>query len=153
MRAARLRLVVAVLLFLGWIAWLGYLALPSVTPREVLSHSQFLVSQLDVIARVEADERGHPAARVAVEEVLWPAGQQDLAGRPLTVTNLSESKGFTGPGAYILPLVRADDAYKVAAAPRSPGYDGGVSSRFPRIYPASEQNRKQQESIPKPEPN
>ena len=152
MTPARVRLALAVIFFLAWIGWLGYLALPGVTPREVLSHSQFLISQRDVIARVDADEHGRPIAAVQVEEVLWPATAQDLAGKPLNVSNLpslAQEHGFTGQGSYILPLVRDNDAWKVAPAARSPGYTGG-SSRFPRIYPATEQNRRQLAAIPKP---
>ena len=142
---------IATALFIGWVTWLGYLALPSVTPRDVLSHSQFLISQLDVIARIDADPDGRPTASLRVEEVHWPESAKDLVGKSLTVTNLSQMKdhGFIGPGLYIVPLVKKDDAYLVAPAPRSPGYDGG-SHRFPRIYPATEQNRHQLAAIPKP---
>jgi hypothetical protein len=149
MKAARLRLALVVVLFLSWIAWLTYLALPTVTPRDVLSHAQFLTSQLDVIARVDADAEGHPSATVHVEEVHWPDKVKDLAGKPLNVINLRQAKGFTGSGVYILPLVRTDDAYRVAPVPRSPGFDGSTS-RIPHIYVANEQNRKQLAAIPKP---
>jgi hypothetical protein len=151
MTPARLRLALAVVLFLGWIAWLAYLAMPSVTPREVLSHSQFLISQLDVIARIDADAEGRPVSPIHVEEVHWPASAKDKVGQSLVVTNIKGMKdhGFAGPGLYIVPLIRDDDAFKVAPAPRSPGYDGG-SHRFPRIYPATEQNRRQLAVIPKP---
>src|SRR5437868_6409368 len=129
MTAGRLRLGVAVLIFLSWISWLGYLALPSVTPRVVLSRAQFLISQLDVIARIDADADGKPVSPVHVEEVHWPPAKNDLAGKPLNVTDIDKMKGhgFTGPGLYILPLIHDGDAWKVAPAPRSPGYDGASS--------------------------
>ncbi len=151
MKAARIRLVIVTILFLGWVSWLGYLALPSVTPREILSRSQFLVSQLDVIAQIDADADGRPVSPLRVEEVHWPESARELVGKSLAVTNLKEMKdhGFIGPGLYIVPLIRDGDAYRVAPAPRTPGYDGG-SHRFPRIYPATEQNRRQLAAIPKP---
>jgi hypothetical protein len=151
MKAARIRLVIATILFLGWLSWLGYLALPTVTAREVLSHSQFLISQLDVIARIDADADGRPVSPMRIEEVHWPETAKDLVGKSEVVTNLKEMKdhGFIGPGLYIVPLVKDDAAWRVAPAPRSPGYDGG-SHRFPRIYPATEQNRRQLAAIPKP---
>ena len=149
MKPARLRLALVVVLFLAWIAWLTYLALPTVTPRLVLSHAQFLESQLDVIARVDTDAEGRPAATVRVDEVHWPDKARDLVGKNLIVTNLGHSKGFTGPGLYILPLIHANDTYQVAPVPRSPGFDG-ASSRAARIYPADDLARKQLAEIPKP---
>ena len=149
MTSARLRLVLlllAVVLFAGWISWLGWLALPSVTPREVLSRPQFLISQLDVIAQVDADAEGRPKPQVKVEEVHWPAAAKELAGKTLTVTNLNQCYGWDKSGPYILPLVKDGDNYRVVAVPRSPGSEG-ASSRFPRIYQATEQNRRQLEAI------
>ena len=42
MKSAKLRLGIVAVVFLGWLVWLGYLALPTTTSREVLSHAQFL---------------------------------------------------------------------------------------------------------------
>src|SRR5438132_6194535 len=129
MQFARARLAIAVLAFAAWVGWLGYQAWSRGRDYPVLSHSQFLVSTLDVIADVKAtpDERPDPA--VTVREVHWPASAADLVGKTITVTNLSSSFGYRGPAEYILPLVRgeASDEYRVAGLPRSPGFDSFAS--------------------------
>jgi hypothetical protein len=144
----------AAVLFAAWIAWLAYLALPSTTPREVLSPAQFLVSTLDVVAQVDADGDGRPIPRVKVEEIHWPAHQaQQLVGQVIPVNHLERFdalRGWTGPGLYIMPLIQTGGHYQVASPPRSPGYDGG-SPFFPRIYPATPLNRRQLAAIRKPE--
>jgi hypothetical protein len=150
MKAAPLRLVLAVVLFIAWVSWLGWLALPTTTPREVLSRAQFLASQYDVIAQVDADPEGRPLPRVKVEGVTWPKEEAgNLLGPVIDVANLDQCKGWDRPGVYILPLVKDGDHYRVATVPRSPGYEG-ASRRYPRIYPATEQNRRQLAAIPKP---
>jgi hypothetical protein len=143
---ARVRLAAAVVLFGAWIGWLAYLAATTSRPT-VLSRPQFLVSTLDVIARVD-DDHGRPGAVVHVLSVRWPAGQQDEWDRPITVTNLSECRGWTGPGEYILPLVADGDNYRVAGIPPSPGYPGGA----PRIYSRTPEMLAQLESVAKAEP-
>jgi len=148
MNAAKLRLALALGLFAAWIAWLGYLALPSTTPREVLSHAQFLVSQVDVIAQVEAADSGKPNPLARIEEVHWPAGKaQELVGQTIRITNLgSFVQGWNGSGSYILPLQANGTDYQIAAVPRSPGFE----RLSLRIYGANSQNRLQLEHIPKP---
>jgi hypothetical protein len=148
MNAAKLRLALALGLFAAWIGWLGYLALPSTTPREVLSHAQFLVSQVDAIARVDAADSGNPNPLVRIEEVHWPAEKsQELVGQTVRITNLgSFVQGWNGPGSYILPLQANGTDYQIAAIPRSPGFE----RLSLRIYTATPQNRRQLEHIPKP---
>jgi hypothetical protein len=115
---AVLRLVVTALLFLGWIGYLGYLVLtlPTGPHKEplLLSRPQFLLSELDVVARVDS-----LTGPVVVEQVVYPAGgpAQSLVGATIVVTNLRECRplplhfeeqrmpdDFTGPGRYILAL-------------------------------------------------
>ena len=138
---------VALLAFalVGWLAWLGWLALPTTTPREVLARPQFLVSTLDVIARIDANPAGKPTSLVTVEEAVWPAEPQ-LAGKPLTVANLERCEGWQGPGSYILPLVGHGDTLQVALIPRSPGFEGAL--RAARIYLATPLNREQLKHLP-----
>src|SRR3954469_12128903 len=146
------RLVVAALLFVGWVGYLAYLvatrptladggspgALGHFTPRRplVLSRSQLLVSDLDVVARVE-----DPRQPVRVEEVLYPPGAEVVhAGESLRVSNLGECRplplprrpedpppppDWAGPGSYLLPLRRSPDAegsYQVTPTPATVGY-------------------------------
>jgi hypothetical protein len=153
MKPAKLRLALVAIIFLVWIGYLAYLALPSTTSREILSRAQFLESNLDVIAQVDEVE-GRASEKVVVQEVHWPDKEKSLVGQALTVTNLTrDCKGYSGAGLYILPLVKDKDGdtYRIAAVPRSPGYEGSLSRAGP-IYAATAQNRRQLEDIPKPNP-
>lgn len=159
MKSAKLRLALAFGLFAVWITWLGYLALPSTTPREVLSHAQFLVSQVDAIARVETDDNGNLNPVVRIEAVSWPPEQaKDLVGQTVRITNLYRMtdrdpitgrlvhQGWNGPGSYIFALQPDGTDYRIAPVPRSPGYD----RMSLRIYAATPQNRQQLVVMPKP---
>jgi hypothetical protein len=151
MQWRRARLWVAVVAFAGWVSWLGYQAWSRGRDYPVLSHSQFLVSTLDVIADVRATGDGGPSPMVAVREVHWPTSEGTLVGTTITVTNLTSSFGYRGPGEYILPLVRGEgaDEYRVAGLPRSPGFDTFASPPH-FIYPVMPITRQQMEAIPKP---
>jgi hypothetical protein len=86
--------------------------------------------------------------------VLAPTGpdEQELNGQQIVVGNLSscrhvESKGgqfisaddFSGPGAYVLPLSRDGNQYRITPTPPSPGFpsDGPPRPGPPRFYPAT----------------
>jgi hypothetical protein len=150
MQSARARLLIASALLAGWVAWLGYKALSRGRDYPVLSHSQLLVSALDVIADVKSAADGSADPVVVVREVHWPSASAGLAGTSITVTNLPSSLGFQGTGEYILPLVRGEGPgeYRVAGLPRSPGFDSFASPHF--IYPVLPITRQQLEAIPKP---
>jgi len=146
--AAKLRLLLAAALFLGWIGYLGYLAATATRP-VVLSRPQFLLSTFDVIAEVK-DRDGKPDPIVEVREVRWPAGSK-LDGT-ITVTNLPESVGWTGPGRYILALFKVGKHFEVVAIPRSPGYRPSehrpeIRPEPVRIYPESPATLGQLEAI------
>lgn len=151
--AQRWFLALASLAFVAWLGWLLYLTLISARPI-VLSRPQLLVSNLDVIAEVHQEE-GH-RNEVKVREVHWPQSEaaKALEGRTITVANLSDSEGWTGPGVYILPLV-ADfkGRYEVAHTPPSPGFDPSPihPAGRPHIYPLTPQTRRQLEQIAKPQ--
>jgi hypothetical protein len=148
MRFAKARLILAVLALAAWVAYLAYQAL-AFGRFPVVSHAQLLVSTLDVIADVAADDQGRPEGKVLIVEVHWPPGRKDLAGQDLTVTNLPFARGWQGPGRYIMPLVTGEGGtYRVAAVPRSPGYEP-----FPPvvlIYPDAPLTRQQLDATPKP---
>ena len=164
---AVLRLVAVALLFAGWLAYLAYLVvtLPHTATGEplIVSRSQILVSEVDVIARVDGTQ---PESEVTIEEVLYPkedapvkVGQKGPGAEP----GRSQCKrpphelekpenvpaDWTGPGPYLLPLQSAGkdndlkEVYKVAPTPPSPGYPASPSLRAgpPRIYPATEAAR------------
>lgn len=133
MRLARLRLVVAVCLFGGWLSYLAYLAATTRNP-VVLSRPQFLVSSFDVVAQVDRPD-GQPPS-VTVRQVLWPAGDKAraLEGLTVKVTNLADATGWDKPGAYILALQSEKDTFRVAPTPVSPGFHP-LRGASPPIYP------------------
>jgi hypothetical protein len=128
-----------------WIIYLAGLALSTQHP-VVLSRPQFLVSNLDVIAKVEDRDSG----RVRIETVHWPHDEQEkLAGKEIVVTNLSDCDGWVdAEQKYILPLMRGSDTYRVAPVPRSPGLQSSTSLR-PRIYPATPETLRQLDEVHK----
>jgi len=112
--------------FVLWLCWLAYLVLTASQPT-VLSRSQFLVAECTVV--VEIKEPSDEPAKLVVREVYGPHGNTRALGADLPkvsdkieIVNLANCKGWKGPGFYILPLVRADDAYRVAPLPPSPGF-------------------------------
>jgi hypothetical protein len=143
------RLVLATLLFGGWIGWLAYLV-GTTTQPIVLSRPQLLVSTVDVIARVEADG-DRPSRDVQILEVRWPKDQPSLARQSIVVTNLPQSVGWRGPGDYILPLIKTDDSYEIARIPPSPGFAPSTmeGSASLRIYPRTPETERQLDGIPK----
>lgn len=148
----KVALILTSLLFFGWIAWLGSLAIRTAHPI-VLARPQFLVSELDVIAQVDANEGGK-VIEVKVAEVHWPeSAKATWEGKSIPITNLPECLGWQGPGRYILPLVRSGEHFQVAPYPRSPGFEGG---RRPQIYPDTAETRGQlgqiAKGVPRPEP-
>jgi ribosomal protein L7/L12 len=122
------RLVVAALLFVGWIAYLAYLAAVASDPI-VLSRPQILVANLCVLAKIEEDE-GRPAPRARVTEVLWSAQDApELLDTTLDLgelTDLGKPQGWSGPGIYLLPLTRLrkdkESRYSLTALPPVPGF-------------------------------
>ncbi|HEV3443336.1 MAG TPA: hypothetical protein VG099_01780 [Gemmataceae bacterium] len=153
MKTARLRLLLAALLFFAWIGWLAYLAAKvSLDPPIVLSRPQFLVSNLDVIAEVDQiPDRDDQPTSVKVIEVHYPPGEKALQGKVIQVAGLARCrKDWKGPGQYILPLVRSDDKYFIAAIPHSPGFPPSTDqARSCRIYPVNPQTMAQLNSMPK----
>ncbi len=161
------RLVVVAVLFAAWLGYLFYLVRTrALTPADtplVVSRSQVLVSEIDIVAEVKSLD--HP---VTVKEVLWQKNP-NLPVRPgdsLPVANLSESRpfsrspedatppaDFTGPGDYLLLLKRAPDGsnYEVVPVPFSPGYPPSPHKQGrPRAYPATAAVLAQYRAAPKP---
>lgn len=133
----RLRLTLAAVAFVGWIAYLGYaVAMKSRAP--VVSHAQAAAATTAVVA-----ELGGTAEPVAVVEKLW--GEGPAAG-PIEVLNLADSRGFTTQGKYLLYLVPRHGGWLVVGQQRSPGSDlSGVTPVL--IYPWGEDVRKQAEKL------
>lgn len=143
--ARRLRLGAAALAFALWVGYLGYLAFTARNP-VVLSHSQFLVADVVVVARVE----DRAAGKVKVEQVVRPKENTPLAaGQEITVANLAGSEGWAGTDDYILPLSAAGGHYQVVRVPRTPGYPRRPwELTNPRIYPATPDTLRQLGELP-----
>jgi hypothetical protein len=136
MKWARLRLGLAVILFVGWLGWLVYLAATAAPRSETLSKSQLLVSNLDVVAQIDALD-----GKIKIEKVRWPHTKQaDALAGAIEVRNLPSCDGWKGPGRYIVPLITNwHGSYEVAPLPPTPGFE----SARPRIYPDTPDTLKQ----------
>jgi hypothetical protein len=118
----RLRLAVAVLLFVGWLGFLAYLVTRT-RDAVILSRPQLLETELIVVAEVK-EKDGKPLPDVTVKETLW-SGVKEKAATTLHLAALPETTsalGWRGAGDYILPLVKTENGYDIASLPRSPGY-------------------------------
>jgi hypothetical protein len=157
MQAARIRLLIAVLLFVGWLGWLGYLAATS-GDEIVLSRPQLLVASAQVIAELAPQASDPvPSPSVTITEVVWATGQakQLEVGETITITNLERcgpAQGWSGRGRYILPLSKTARGYAITPIPPSPGYLAFPSpgSRYDprlRIYPATPHTERQLQAI------
>ena len=178
MKLAVGRLILAAVLFLGWLGYLGYLVIcrPH-TPSGLLgafegrpltlSRPQILVSTLDVVAEVSGDK----GEKVIVKEVLFPQSNPPMKpGAQIHVENIDRCRSlsdplakladpppdYSGPGLYLLPLQVIDahdpDRYKVVPVPPSPGFATapGANSELPRIYPATPEMLAEYREIAKP---
>lgn len=150
MSRAKLRFLLAALVFIAWIGYLAYLV--AVTrDYTVLSRPQFLVSNLYVVAKVDGDQ-DHPAGSIIVEEMPWSADEADKKSlnTTLLVAKLElchAANGWGGPGSYILPLMKLDGGkYVLAETPPSPGFHGRDEYRL-RIYPVTDETRHQLNEI------
>jgi hypothetical protein len=145
----KLRLAVAAALFVGWLSWLGYTALAK-NRGPVVSHVQVEAAAHAVVAEVKAGEDGGPAPLVKVIESLKP--NSPAAGSELYLSNITDAKGFDGPGEYFLllrentnprpmPLQgREVPMREIVGMQRSPGYE---PSGAPTIYRMSDSIRAQ----------
>jgi hypothetical protein len=177
MKPTAARLLLVLVLFIGWLGYLGYLVLcrPH-TPDGLrgafegrplaLSRPQFLVSMVDVVAEVH-DASGE---NVLVKEILFPAKSPLQVGDKIHVENLDQCRplpdpmaktketppDYSGPGEYILPLnvIEKDGArhYQVTPTPPSPGFPPMQSGSVgpPRIYPHTPEMRAEYDQVRKP---
>jgi hypothetical protein len=128
MDARKLRLMLAGVLFVGWIGWLAYLAANS-RNQQVISRPQFLAADLWIVAELRGDIR--PVADVTVVRVPW-SGQSTGAPQPGDTVRIQglraigKSQGWAGPGPYLLPLTRKgkgkDESFALTLIPLTPGF-------------------------------
>jgi len=148
---AKWRLLIAAALFLGWISWLSYSALVK-NRGAVISQAQAAAASRPVAAELTAGPDGKPEAHAKVTEAFAEASP--TPGTEIYVANLPDTKGFDGPGQYLL-LLNPDAAgrtvpvngkelplYSVVGLQRSPGYELAASGS-PVIYRMTEEVRAQ----------
>jgi hypothetical protein len=133
-------LVAAAVLFGAWITYLGVQAARKANP-VVVSRAQLLAAQYDIEA--DLDLQAAPAT-VKVRSVLYAADGAPPLPEEITIVNFAEVDGYTGPGAYLLPLVRnPKQGYDVARIGLDPGFP--MDRPPPRMYPLSAEVRLQQQ--------
>ena len=146
MRKSPVALAVAVLLFGGWLTWLGYRAWRDRQP-VVVSRAQLALSQYDVEVKLSKNPDGTLPAGVTVERVRWAADDKKPAEKDqIRVSNLPQAQGYQGDGMYLLPLVRRGDEYELAGLPFDPGYPHREPPQ-PRIYPETPEVLKQWDEV------
>jgi hypothetical protein len=139
---AKVRLLVAAALFVGWLAWLSYTAAAKYR-GPVVSHVQAAAAAHAVAADLFNGDDGKPNPEVKVAETFTEAAP--AAGTEIYVVNLADAKGYEGPGRYLLLLtgnttgraipINGKDVpiYSVVGLQRSPGYEL-AGSGSPVIY-------------------
>lgn len=123
---------IALVLFAGWLTWLGIQALGAKKP-VIVSRAQLATSQYDVEVDLPAEPLPH---KVTIRNVHWAADDKAPSGE-ITVRNLASTTGYAGPGTYLLPLVRTGNDFAVAGYPPDPGLVTLQPEAKPRIYPVS----------------
>src|SRR5262245_3734318 len=129
------RIVVAAFLLIGW---LGYLVVLVAMTRDpvVLARPQILVSNLCVLAKIDAHEGG-PNPRVHVTKVLWSADdEKELEGQELLLEDLvdvGKEQGWAGANEYLVPLIARKIGkgvvYEVTPLPNVPGFQPAAIER------------------------
>lgn len=134
MKFQRLLFVAALTLFVAWLGWLATAVFA--TKPTIVSRAQLTEATVLVVAELTVDDSGQPRSPATVLFCLTPDGP--AANTAIDVTNLPAAsvpgKPLPGGGQYLLPLVPAGTAYRIAGLPRSPGYDLGPTDP-PLIYP------------------
>ncbi|HUR54887.1 MAG TPA: hypothetical protein VMZ71_12195 [Gemmataceae bacterium] len=143
MKIQKLRLIVAALLFFGWLGYLGYAAL-SKSRGPIVSRAQAAGAQVAVVATLSGDDAPKTAT---VTEPL--SANAPPVGTALDVVNLDNVAGWAGQGEYLLLLEKQGDRFRVVGQQRSPGYDiGGVGKSH--IYRWSDDVRAQAKKLLSP---
>jgi hypothetical protein len=149
MKPNRLRLLLAMGLFLSWISYLGFLVAHTTRGTDGkpvrLSHPQFLTSELDVILEVNDEEN---IVLTRVTEVLYSSlkDKTPKVGAIVTINNLELPE--TQNKFWLVPLRSTDSgkSFEIVPIPASPGFSG----RTVKIYPAFDGVLLQYKKLPKP---
>lgn len=147
----KVRLFVAITLYVLWTAFIAYLALGG-KEAVVVSRPQMLAAPL--VVEADVSESAGDVRPVRIVRVY--RGQQMLSGlaRPneerlsVRVSGFEQARGWQGPGTYILALQRGhEDSFALVPLPMSPGFPppGRADQMRPLIYPATPSVRRQTE--------
>jgi hypothetical protein len=135
MKAARVRLIVASVLLVAWLGYLGYLVLYERHP-VVVSRSQVMASTHFVLANITLGPDGLPVTAVTVTQDLRPLGTA-ISGT-IKVRNMKEAriggdKSFEDKVPYLLMLTKTEDGFELTSPPQTPRGDSGTRGR-PWVY-------------------
>lgn len=152
MSFARIRLVVALVAFLGWLSYLAYAVGYNTWKKpDLVSRAQLTEAVVLIVADVQTDDEGKPKPLAKVTARLSNGGP--TGGDEIVVENLPSAqppgKAFPGPGQYLIPLVpfgAGEKAFRIAGLPRSPGYPASPFVR-PVVYPWTEAVQTQLRSL------
>lgn len=147
MSRARVLLILAAALFIGWLGWLGYAVYAARWVEDtapVVSRAQLVAATHLIVGDVTIGPDGLPQTDVTVREVLH--GDGPVTGQTAVVRNLNKSrppgaKAFES-GPYLLAVVGEGSNFAVVGLPRSPGYEATVPDLLV-IYPWSDDLRAQ----------
>jgi hypothetical protein len=137
MTAARLRLVAALVLFLGWMSWLGITVFAHRNqPPEIVSRSQLLNATTTVVAEVTIGEDGLPGESVSVVNRLGNSSAP--MNSAIKVRNMKSAQtSLAEPlkaGKHLLLLTGGEnDSYDIAGWPRSAGVEARTPGEEVRI--------------------
>jgi hypothetical protein len=118
-------LIFACAAFLAWMGYLGYAALTK-SRAPVVSHIQSAAA----VAAVVAELSEGPSPKVAVVERLWG----EVPEGAMEVVNLPHTRGFEGPGKYLLYLTFTPEGWVVVGPQHSPGDAFDPEKARPAIY-------------------
>ena len=137
MSGAKVRLIVAAILFFGWIGWLGYLAINFSRP-VVVSRSQMMLATQIIRVKITI-ENGVPT-QCESQLLLGINAQNDrqIPSDTVPVEDIKDAllpnqKPLTESGTYLVPVRQIAQSYRVVSPPNSPEREG-MRNR-PIVYP------------------
>lgn len=143
MSFARIRLIVAALLFFSWLAWLG-VAVSQKGTVQIVSSAQLTAATHIVVGTVTLDASGRADPKVQIREVFRSLDADKIQGvitiervdKCVTPLPVNGSRDLAA-GDYLFLLIKDGTTFRVAGLPRSPGVEASTPER-PIAYPWSD---------------
>ena len=143
MSFARIRLVIAAVLFFGWLAWLG-VAVGQKGTVQIVSSAQLTAATHIVVGTVTLDASGRADPKVQIREVFRSLDADKIQGgitiervdKCVTPLPVNGSRDLAA-GDYLFLLIKDGTTFRVAGLPRSPGVEASTPER-PIAYPWTE---------------